>query len=408
MYAFVYDIFLRIIGFLVSILPLKGRKITAWKTGQKQVFGRLRQHQESLQGCIWFHVASLGEFEQAKPVIEAVRKNYPNERLLLTFFSPSGYEKMKDYNDVNLVTYLPLDTKANVQAFLQIVQPKLALFAKYEYWYNYLKALKKQNIPALLFSALFDENHLVFKWYGKPYQKAFLAFEDILVQDKRSFEIASKIFQQVNISGDTRVDRSLALPKEAPSYSSVEHFLQNKKCLIAGSTWPADIELLQPIPLNDWDIQLIIAPHEISTSTLESLKTIFPNSVRWSALHHDTHAQVLIIDEIGALKYLYQYASIAYIGGGFGKGIHNTLEPAAYEIPILFGPKHERFIEAVEMKKLGGAFSVNHPTELKEQVQTLLFDDEIYQKSAKATGDFLKQHANATKVVLTRIDKHLK
>jgi len=405
MYSLAYNLFLHLTEFALKLFPVRKPKIKLWLEGQKNVFQVLETKGKSLKGCTWFHVASLGEFEQAKPLIEAIHRQFPDEKLVLSFFSASGYERMKDYDQVDLVCYLPLDTKRNVNRFLALLEPKLALFAKYEYWFNYLTVLDQQNIPAILFSAVFKSNHFFFKWYGKAHSRVLKTYDHIFVQNEHSLIPLKSFNKNITVAGDTRVDRSLELPKENKDLPMIGSFKKDQKLLVAGSVWKEDLALLSELIPNlaKWDAKLIIAPHEVDEDHLKEVESFFPSSTRLSNYQKENNYQVLIIDQIGILKYIYKYGDVAFIGGGFGTGIHNTLEPAAFELPIVFGPNYHRFIEAVALKKSGGAFSITGNKDLEEILTTLFENQKAYLTAQQATRSYLNANAGATELILNRV-----
>lgn len=356
------------------------------------------------------HCASLGEFEQGRPLLDQLKAQYPDSYIVLTFYSPSGYEIRKNYPSADLVCYLPLDTPTKVRRFLSVLQPTMAIFVKYEFWRHYLHQLHQQKIPTILISALFRPGQLFFRSYGGWYRRLLQYFDHFFVQDERSAQLlASTGFTNCTISGDTRVDRVLQLSEEAKAYPVIARFCGTAPVWIAGSTWPADEELLFPfwqhhLP-SDW--RLIIAPHEITPAHLQQIEKTAPFPiVRYSELVENEHlgdqARILLIDNIGMLSALYRYGKIAYIGGGFGKSIHNLLEPIAFRLPVIFGPKHEKFQEALALKDSGGGYAVSGPEELVATF-TALSDQYTYQHASQAAYDYLLQSKGSTTKILTYI-----
>lgn len=361
---------------------------------------------------LWMHCASLGEFEQGRPVLEAWRKERPDTQILLTFFSPSGYEIRKDYPDADIVAYLPADTPRAARRFVALVQPDLVIFVKYEFWLRILQALFLRNIPVLLISATFRPGQIFFKWYGGLWKKVLFGFQHIFVQDSASHELLQQHgIQRCTIAGDTRVDRVVSIAKEGREIEKVKHFTAGHRVFIAGSTWPPDEELLAVLLrenlLPGW--RFIIAPHQISKSNLQRIESILPaQSARFSAIHpaSPTQAAVLLIDNVGMLNALYRYGDLAYIGGGFGAGIHNTLEPMAFGLPVIFGPKYRKFREAMEMVQYGGAVAVKGVEEFRQAIA--YFAEENHRSQARNTAlQYLRENAGATEKILGKVNIHM-
>ncbi len=357
-------------------------KAAQWVAGRRHLFQQLETATAAWKTgsnapIIWVHCASLGEFEQGRPLIERLKRERPETRLLLTFFSPSGYEIRKNYAHADYVCYLPADTRANAARFLDLVQPDLAVFVKYEFWIHHLQALQKRQVPTILVSALFREKQVFFKWYGGLFRKALGVFQHIFTQNDHSAALLQRLgLTAVTVAGDTRVDRVLDLAQSAPSYSVMEAFRGQSQLLIAGSTWPEDEALLLPFLLQqlpaDW--KAIIAPHQADAAHVQPiLKTLGDKAIPWSQATSDNVAafRFLVIDNVGMLSALYQYGALAYIGGGFGAGIHNTLEPIAFGLPVIFGPKYGKFEEARYLVKSGGGFSITTREELAAAFQQL-------------------------------------
>ena len=357
---------------------------------------------------VWMHCASLGEFEQGRPVLEAIKKKYPQHAIVLTFFSPSGYEVRKNYQGVEYVYYLPMDTPSNAKRFVEIIQPKLVLWVKYEYWFNYLHQLKKKEIPVLLLSAIFRVDQPFFKWYGRAWKKLLSCFTAIFVQTEHSQKLLKETIEGLNIiiAGDTRYDRVQAIAAAAKPVQFIEELINGRPCIVAGSTWPED-ELQWIHYAERESALLIIAPHEVSPQHLHDLQVRFPQAVLYSKLENCVEASVIIIDNIGMLSRLYQHATIAYIGGGFNaSGIHNTLEAAAYGCPVVFGPNYEKFNEALLLVEKGAAFSIETPLELEAIVTKLLSDKEFYKISASASKSVVSNHIGATDKILSFIEEN--
>lgn len=375
MAAFIYQAVIRLYGLAIRLAALFNAKASLWAAGRRRWRSRHRGMLEAKPPgkgpLVWVHCASLGEFEQGRPVIEGIRAALPEVQVLLTFFSPSGYEVRKNYEQASYVAYLPLDTPTAARDFLAIWKPALAVFIKYEFWLFHLQALHRANIPAFLVSALFRPEQLFFSPFGGPFRRAPGWFRHIFVQDEQSAALLRKHgLQNCSAAGDTRVDRVLQIAENAPAFPPVEAFCAEKPVLVAGSTWPEDEALLIPF-LNEhlpegW--KAIIAPHQIRPAHIQALEEQLQGVViRYSqaAGAELREARILLIDNVGMLSALYQYGRLAYIGGGFGAGIHNTLEPIAFGLPVIFGPKYEKFEEARYLVQSGGGFSIRNLRELK-------------------------------------------
>ena len=350
---------------------------------------------------IWVHTASLGEFEQGLPIIEQLKKNYPEYRILVTFFSPSGYEVKKNTAAADMVTYLPMDTKKNAIKFLDLVNPKLVIFVKYEIWPNYLRALSQRNIPTLLISALFKENQIYFKSYGGFMRKTLHNFTHIFVQDTKSIELLSKInIKNTAISGDTRFDRVIEILERDNNLAFMENFKNRAKTLVAGSTWPDDEDVLVPyINTGESSLKFVLAPHNIKPEHINKLKSsINKKTILYSELENkDLSAyEVLIIDTIGLLTKIYSYAEISYVGGGFATGLHNTLEPAVYGIPVIIGPSFKGFKEAEDLVNKGGVLVVKSPAEFFTLVNDLLKDEEHLKRTGDINSTYVSENKGAS------------
>lgn len=361
------------------------------------------------------HCSSLGEFEQGRPVLEALRETHPGHKILLTFFSPSGYEVRKDYKGADWVFYLPMDGPRNAGRFLDIVQPELVIFVKYEFWFYYLKKVAYRKIPLLLISARFYEGAFFFRWYGSIGRKMLSRFDHIFIQDPLSLQLLQTHGLSTNASlcGDTRFDRVLKIASEAGSIPGLDAFVKDHFVIVAGSTWPDDEKGLANAisQLSDLPLKLIIAPHEIDVSHLNSIETMFPGAIRFSSMQReDERKKVLIIDNIGMLSRLYQYAGLTYVGGGYNRsGIHNVLEAAVYDKIVLFGPNHESFNEAVGLVKAGGAFVINEPghdgIQLAGMIRKLYEDEALRNAGSLAAGGFVRAQSGATEKILHYIQE---
>lgn len=409
---FLYNLGIQLYGIMLRIAALFHPKAKSWVEGRRHWPQKLQANwppkSKQARLRIWLHAASLGEFEQGRPIIEALKKNFPDCHILLSFFSPSGYEIRKDYPVADYVCYLPLDTAKQANDFVRMTKPDLAIFVKYEFWHHHLSALKQRNIPTLLVSATFRPQQIFFKPYGAFFRQMLQQFSHIFVQDQSSLALLQKqAIKNLEKAGDTRVDRVMAIAKEAKDFPKVNAFIREESVLVAGSTWPADekhlFPLIKALAAKNW--RFIIAPHEIHPDRLASLEQGLPcPSIRYSQLEEagDYAAQVLIIDNIGMLSSLYRYGKIAYIGGGFGQGIHNILEPVAFGLPVLFGPKHQKFTEAVALLESGGAISIQDASSLQKAMQKLA-EQHQYTQASQAALDYLAYNRGATDLVIDYI-----
>lgn len=366
---------------------------------------------------VWFHAASLGEFEQARPVLEAYRQRHPDTKVLLTFFSPSGYEVRKNYPLADRVAYLPMDTPHNARRLLDAYRPVAAFFVKYEFWYNYLRELRRRQIPTYLFSAIFRPEQYFFHPYGRWFLKQIrLCYRHIFVQNEESLQLLARHGIDATLAGDTRFDRVHQIAQAAEPDAVAERFLQGHDgpVLVAGSTWPPDEQLLARLhECKEWfPDRIIIAPHEIHEEHLQQIERLFPGSVRYSSLTSSTSltsptsstSQVLIIDNIGILSKLYRYATVAYIGGGFGVGIHNILEAVAYGKPVVFGPNYHKFQEAHDLIDLGGCIILDEHPDVSF-LRKLFTDDDIYHAASDACMQLMRRNLGSTDIILHTIEK---
>ena len=381
------------------------------RLGQWKTNSILREKIDRNAKYIWFHASSLGEFEQGRPMMEKIKAEHPEYKILLTFFSPSGYEVRKNYNGADVICYLPFDTPYRVKKFLNLANPSIAVFIKYEFWGNYLQELKHRNIPVYIISSIFRRDQLFFQWFGYPYRKMLYCFTHLFVQDDRSAALLKEFgITNVTVTGDTRFDRVLDVRNQARELSPVEHFVceggkEKRLTLVAGSSWPQDEEILIPYFNEHPEMKLIIAPHEIHREHLMYIESLLKRpSVRLSDVFHDQSLaegkDCLIVDSFGLLSSIYRYGTIAYIGGGFGAGIHNTLEAAVYGIPVLFGPKYHKFKEAKDLIKVGGGFSVSDKQSFCEKMDELLTYHEVLEAAGESAGQFVNGNAGATDKIL--------
>ncbi len=406
---FVYNIGIRLYWTSAWIISPWNQKAKLWLKGRKGWYGQLKEAIGKDERVIWFHCASLGEFEQGRPVMEAIRTRFPDHRIVLTFFSPSGFEKRKDYPSADHVMYLPLDTARNARLLVNYLSPELVIYIKYEFWYHYLNRLKKQGVPLYLASGIFRPDQLFFKWYGKWYRKFLDCFTHIFVQQENSSLLLRQYgFDRVTVAGDTRFDRVGAVAETVYENRQLEKFSRGSKVIIAGSTWEKDEEIIaQAYREMTEDIRWIIAPHEPSPAHIERLKRWFPSSVLFTELDHGIPSgiRVIIIDSIGQLSYIYRYGSLAYVGGGFGKGIHNILEAATYGLPVIFGPAFTKFSEAVELTEMGGAFPVQNERELLFTIHQQLKDPKLLKTSSLIAENYVITKLGATSRILDEVCK---
>lgn len=384
------------------------------RLGQWKTNSILREKIDRNAKYIWFHASSLGEFEQGRPMMEKIKADHPEYKILLTFFSPSGYEVRKNYNGADVICYLPFDTPFRVKKFLNLANPAIAVFIKYEFWGNYLHELKRRNVPVYIISSIFRRDQLFFQWFGSPYRKMLHCFTHLFVQDDRSAELLKEFgITNVTVTGDTRFDRVLDVRKQARELPHVEHFVYGEEgkripTLIAGSSWPQDEEILIPYFNEHSEMKLIIAPHEIHREHLMYIESLLKRpSVRLSEVMQDESLQegkdCLIVDSFGLLSSIYRYGTIAYIGGGFGAGIHNTLEAAVYGIPVIFGPKYQKFKEAKDLIKVGGGFSVSDKQSFYDKMDELLTYREVLEAAGNSAGNFVNSNVGATDMVLKKL-----
>ena len=414
-----YSFSIRLLILAFNIAALFNKKAKTLVQGRKNWKQRLQEQLNKLDGnnkIIWFHCSSLGEFEQGRPLITKIKTQYPQYKILLTFFSPSGYEAKKKFEFADIVFYLPFDTKANADAFLNIVKPELIFFIKYEFWLNFLFEIKKRNITCFLISAIFRKHQPFFKWYGNIFKEALDTFTVIFIQDELSVRLLNKINTSSTklLVGDTRIDRVIEISNQTAELPIVKKFC-NTMTVIAGSTWHKDEEILIPIIArlkNQFSLKLIIAPHEPSEKNINHITALLDKNkltyLRYTHLSDMSQgSDVLIIDTIGILSRLYRYGYLSYIGGGFDDGIHNTLEPAVYHLPIIFGTQYHKFFEAVELVKSKGAFSIENGEKLFLCMNTLLTDNNVYVQSQQAIDYFITSNKGAVDKTLEYLQPYL-
>lgn len=414
--GFLYILFIQCYHAGISIAALWNKKAAQWKAGRKNLWHDLEQTFSKPHTVIWIHAASAGEFEQAKPVIEALKKTFPQYKILVTFFSPSGYPAGKKFVLADFVFYLPLDTKNNAEKFVRLVQPKLVVFVKYDFWYHHLKAVHDRHIPLLIVSAIFRKNQVFFKWYGTFYLRLLHFFTHLFVQDETSYGLLKKFgVARCTVAGDTRFDRVLTIAESFQPVPFLAEFTQGKKVVVAGSTWPDDEQMLYGLLKKFGGLKLVIAPHEITETHLKNLTQLFQNPILYSSLKEAApeqmhgklaNANVLLIDNVGMLSRLYHYATITYVGGGFARGIHNTLEAAVFGKPVLFGPNYQKFREARELLACGAAFTNATEEELSTALEALLGDETVLERSSMAAASYVRNNSGATETILNYIQEN--
>ncbi len=417
-----YSIGIFFYGIAVRVATLWNTQAKLLAEGWRHSYDRL--HTLAGKKVAWFHAASLGEFEQARPVLEAFRRQHPEYAICLTFFSPSGYEVRKHYEQADVVAYLPLDTPNHARRWVQTLQPEVTFFVKYEFWYNLLINLKQHGIPTYIFSAIFRPQQYFFRpVVGRWFRKQLLCYSHLFVQNEESLALLQSFgIKEASVAGDTRFDRVRDIASSAPARPEIETFVGNMPVILAGSTWEPDETHLQHYLQQHPDkVKMILAPHMVDENHLQQIEKLFDGcTTRYSVLkkHLDTECQslsspatqavlnkaVLIIDNIGMLSSLYRYATIAYIGGGFGKGIHNILEAITFGKPVLFGPRYHKFKEAVDIIATGGGNSYSNDQELSQQLQTWLQNDDAYRNAADNCNRYLQQNLGATQTILNKID----
>ncbi|GAB4452113.1 MAG: glycosyltransferase N-terminal domain-containing protein [Bacteroidia bacterium] len=423
---FLYDLSIYFLIAGIQLASLFNKKAKDAISGRKKWRNKLKEAlKNNHQKIIWFHISSLGEFEQARPLIIQIKTHYPQYKIVITFFSPSGYNAQKNFQYADFVFYLPFDTSQNVSDFLDIVQPSFVFFVKYEFWINFLLQLQKRKshkIKCFLISSIFRKHQPFFKWYGKIFINALKTFDVIFVQDYLSIRLLKKIGieKNVHLSGDTRVDRVVEIAQLPFSSAVIENFIQQHKVIIAGSTWLNDEKILIPTLAqlkNNFSFKTIIAPHQPDEKNISNLIHLL-NKYQLSYCKYTeiqdapnisvTQYDVMIIDTIGILNKIYRYGYIAYIGGGFSDGIHNILEPAAYGLPVIFGKKYHKFYEATELIRNKGAFSISNENELLEKLSQLFNDEKIYFETQKSVKAFIQTHQGGVKKTMQVLVEYLK
>lgn len=409
MFRILYNIGIQAYTLGIKVASLVNLKAKKWVAGRRHWRQRYLADWQRLnpdkKPCVWVHCASLGEFEQGRPVVEKLKADHPKIKILLTFFSPSGYDIRKNYPQADYVCYLPIDTHYNALIFIDLFNPILSIFIKYEFWYHYLTTLQKKGVPTLLISAIFRDNQLFFKWYGALFRQLLAGFTHIFTQNQVSANLLQQLhLQNFTIAGDTRIDRVWQIAQHAPAFPVIESFTKNHKILVIGSSWQSDEAILLPFInqylLDDWKV--IIAPHDIAENHIRQIEQgLSISNVRYSNCSQENTGgvKVLVINNIGMLSALYQYGHVAYIGGGFGAGIHNTLEPITFGLPVIFGPKYQKFEEAVQLTRQGGAFSIQSSEEFKN-IFNLLQKENEFHKASHIAKQYIIDNQGATNKII--------
>ena len=402
----------------IAIAAIFDHKVRVLWRGQRAAFKTLKQKVDPNAKYVWVHAASLGEFEQGRPIIERIRLQHPEYKILLTFFSPSGYQVRKNYEGADIITYLPIDTVTNARRFLRTIRPVMAFFIKYEFWYNYLHILKHRGVPTYSVSSIFRPDQIFFRWYGRAYSRVLKCFTKFFVQNEESRQLLAKIgIKETEIVGDTRFDRVMTIKSLAKQLPLVEAFVKDAlQVFVAGSSWPPDEDIFIPYFNEHREWKLIIAPHVIGEDHLQQIISKLSSPVggdrggrrvvRFTQTTREEAAQAdtLIIDCFGLLSSIYNYGDVAYIGGGFGVGIHNTLEAAVWDMPVIFGPNNKKFQEAQGLKACGGGFEINNYDEFAALMQRFTSDEAFLKQSGSQAGHFVKDQAGATDKVLASVE----
>jgi len=413
--VFLYNVAIQAYLLGIRLVALRGGKARRWLNGRKNLFEQIRSSLKPGEKRIWVHCASVGEFEQGRPVIERLKQQYPEHQIVLTFFSPSGYELRKNYAQADYVFYLPPDTARNAARFIDLLSPELALFVKYEFWYHYLSTLQRRQVPVLLISAIFRPDQFFFRWFGRPFLPLLRSFRMIFVQDEASIRLLQEAgVQHIQASHDTRFDRVHEIALQPKSFPVVDRFCADNKILVCGSTWEADEHIIirwineEMEKKPDWKV--IIVPHEINDKHIVKMLGTIRQPVLLYSHAGETKLEnwrVLIVDKVGMLSSLYKKATLSYIGGGFGSGIHNILEAAVYGHPVLFGPRHRKFHEAKELIQLGGAFSVSSYGKFLLKFFELTGNEAYLQETSLTARTYIERHLGATAQITDYIGKEV-
>lgn len=407
--SFLYQIFISLFSISLRLASVFHPKAKKFISGRRNVWKKLSSLKETEQKKVWIHCASLGEFEQARPLIEELKSKDNSLFILLTFFSPSGYEVQKHYPLADLVSYLPVDTLKNASRFLELGEFSAIFIVKYEFWFNYLSAIKKKQIPTYLISGIFWKNQQFFQWYGKWFAKKLSAFNYFFVQDSTSQQLLETIgYKNTCISGDSRFDRVYKLSQTAYHSAKIEEFVDQKKAIVFGSAWEKEIAFAKELSKKHSELKIIIAPHEIEEEKIQLLQSQFNFCIRLSKIQEgeDLKAKnILIIDSIGLLSKIYRYAHLAIIGGGFGKGIHNTIEAAVYGMPVVFGPNYKKFKEAIELIHCGAGFCVKHKIDFLALVEHFMENNSALEKASEQALEYVKTQVGATQTIIKHLER---
>jgi 3-deoxy-D-manno-octulosonic-acid transferase len=408
---FLYNVLIKIYYLIILTASPFNNKAKLWIKGRKNLFNKLQGLDLQNQKVAWFHAASLGEFEQGRPVIEAFKNKFKDYKIILTFFSPSGFEIRKNYKQADCVLYLPLDTKKNAKRFIKAINPAIAFFIKYEFWYNHLKELQKKQVPVILISGIFREKQIFFLPVLRKFFNIPDLFNHFFVQNKKSVDILARHgYKNVTLISDTRFDRVIKIAAESKIIKEVEEFSSGKMTIVAGSTWLRDEVMLIKLIKEKESLKLIIAPHEIHEGHINQIEKLYDfKCIRFSSFdRYSGKEKILIIDNIGMLSSLYKYGTIAYIGGGFGKGIHNILEAAVYGIPVIFGPNYKKFNEAIELINLNGAYSILNYNELINIITDFINTPDKISESGQICYNYVKNNEGSTDKIISYIDNLIK
>ena len=408
----VYDITIKSFTAVAGIIKGVSPRLKTLVDGRKGLFENVRKFASDNKYIVWFHVASLGEYEQAKPVIAKLKERMPESSVIVTFFSPSGYENVirKTQPHVDFISYIPFDTPQNAELFISILKPKMAFFVKYDLWANFITEAKRRNVPLFLFSAALRPDQIYFKSYGGFFQKILKSFDHIFVQNQTTLDLLTTIgFSAASLTGDTRFDNVESHSRSPKKFPEIENWIRGRRTVVVGSAWQEDMDLIIPLINSDADYIYIIAPHDIDVQKMNRWqKEIKKESSLYSLISVNENSEILFIDNIGMLSSLYQYAELAYVGGAFGKGLHNILEPMAFHIPVIFGnlKKTNKFPEAGISQNYGCGYKVKDALELKEVVNTLQ-DENRYRKASQAAKKMVTDNLGSAEKIMAQVMKHL-
>lgn len=399
-----YGLGIRLYGLAIWLAHFFNPKAKQWIEGRKD-WRKMLARRPDLKNYIWIHCASLGEFEQGRPIIESIMQDHPESKILLTFYSPSGYEIRKNYELADFVCYLPIDTRSNAKDFIELTEPKMAIFVKYEVWHNFYRALHKRNIPTFMVSAIFRESQIYFKPWGKWFRKSLKRCAHIFTQDEPSTDLLNSIgIQSVTTAGDTRFDRVMTIAQQSKSDEKLAAFSEGNFTLIVGSSWPEDEAVFMDFVNSNPNVKAIIAPHEIHEKRISEILNTNPNACRWTDENSPSEdAQIMVLDTMGMLSAVYKYGSVAMIGGGFGKGIHNTLEAAVYGIPVCFGPNYQKFKEAKDLVACGGGIKLNSKADFESMMNEFLQSESACKEAGAAAKKYVDSNLGATQVILRNL-----